>query len=140
MGDEESQTSTAVDGTASNTQDDSLPVHTHGYHRLANFMGEYPEYGIYRRFGSLNSLNLLYLQAELVMLELLLQQYAAEDGSSNDPLRALFAKNWMLLSNQRGANTRCKKQWTLVLRIRKVLRQYSISYDCSPSNAESSRQ
>jgi len=45
----------------------------------------FPEYEIYRRrFGRLNSLNLLYLQAELVMLEITLQKYAAEDVSTTE--------------------------------------------------------
>jgi hypothetical protein len=129
--DEESQTSTTLGGsdvatasaapTASNT-------HANGYDRLAAFMGEFPEYAIYRRFGTLNSLNLLYLQAELVMLELELKQCAAEDANSAEGHRSLYARNWRLMSNQNGGQPRhYNKQWKTALRIRKVLRQYSKS-------------
>ena len=127
MGDEESQTSTTLDGPPSRDQSEAVRHHPYGYHRLADFMGEYPDYAVYRRFGTLNSPNLLYLQAELVMLEQLLKKYAAEDTSSNAEHQPLYARNWMLLSNQGGPKSRSKKQWNLMLRIRKVLRQYSES-------------
>ena len=42
-------------------------IKTYGYYRLAELMGEY---ATFRRFGQVQSLNLLYLQAELVMLEI----------------------------------------------------------------------
>lgn len=40
-----------------------------GYPKLARYIGDYPGFAIFRRFASLNSRILLYLQAEIVKLE-----------------------------------------------------------------------
>jgi hypothetical protein len=40
-----------------------------GYSKLASLMGAHPELAIFRRFGTLNAQNLLYLQAELIYFE-----------------------------------------------------------------------
>lgn len=40
-----------------------------GYHTLASLMGRDGEYAIFRKFSSLNMLNLLSMQAELLHLE-----------------------------------------------------------------------
>jgi trans-aconitate methyltransferase len=45
-----------------------------GYPKLARYIQTYPECAIYRRFGSLNSQNLLYFQADLTHLEQKLRQ------------------------------------------------------------------
>lgn len=40
-----------------------------GYHTLASLMGRDGEYAIFRKFSSLNMLNLMSMQAELLQLE-----------------------------------------------------------------------
>lgn len=40
-----------------------------GYHTLASLMGRDGEYAVFRKFSSLNMLNLMSMQAELVQLE-----------------------------------------------------------------------
>ena len=51
-----------------------------GYPRLAALMGSYQETAIFRRFGKLNMLNLLSLQAELTDLEVQLENIVQEVG------------------------------------------------------------
>ncbi|EDN91968.1 predicted protein [Sclerotinia sclerotiorum 1980 UF-70] len=50
-----------------------------GYPKLAALQGTYSQLGIYRRFSTLNARNLLYLQAELVILEADLNQFTKND-------------------------------------------------------------
>ena len=88
-------------------------------------MAEQPSNAIYKRFGTLNALNLLYLQAELAMLEVELQQYAAEDANSTDEIRTFHARNWKIMSNQRRRKGRDTRQWKTFMKIRRVLRDYS---------------
>ncbi|KAK0728798.1 hypothetical protein B0T26DRAFT_748959 [Lasiosphaeria miniovina] len=65
-----------------------------GYARLASLMGAHPETAIVRRFGSLNTLNLLYLQAELTDLENALQKEAKADAESGHLDRTLYSQGW----------------------------------------------
>ena len=39
------------------------------YHKFSKFMGSWPTMSIFRRFGTLNAQNILFLQSELVYLE-----------------------------------------------------------------------
>lgn len=94
------------------------------YHRLAGFMGQYPEVALFRRFNSLRASNLLYLQAELVSLEKDLRTYAQQDEQSQDELRKMYSKDWSVLSqpNSEGCHGH---QWQIILRIRAMLKEYS---------------
>jgi hypothetical protein len=47
-----------------------------GYAKVAHLMGTHGEFGIFRRFQTLNMQNLLYLQAEITHLEAELRQGA----------------------------------------------------------------
>lgn len=94
-----------------------------GYPELASIMGRYFEMGILRRFGTLNALNLLYLQAELIELESELQEIAGKDVKSDIPFRSDFAHDWVLLSKPIGNGD--EKQWQKVLQIRAKLKEYS---------------
>ncbi|KAM0798017.1 hypothetical protein BDR22DRAFT_823820 [Usnea florida] len=69
-----------------------------GYAKLASLMGAHPEVAIFRRFGTSNALNLLYLQAEIVALERDLRTYTTADDSSSDPSRAIHSRDWYTLS------------------------------------------
>ncbi|KAF4544454.1 uncharacterized protein LTHEOB_6024 [Lasiodiplodia theobromae] len=56
-----------------------------------------PETSIFRRFGTLNSLNLLYLQAELTDIEHKLRQAQVADHKAGTGFKNLYAKNWYFL-------------------------------------------
>lgn len=58
-----------------------------GYGRLANFMAWYPRLTIFRRFHSLNLLNLMMLQAELSLLEESIKADFTEDNTSGEAER-----------------------------------------------------
>ena len=94
-----------------------------GYPELASIMGRYFEMGILRRFGTLNTLNLLYLQAELIELETHLQEIAGRDAKSDVPFRSDFAQDWVLLSSPSGNGD--EEQWQKVLDVRAKLKEYS---------------
>ncbi|KAL1623297.1 hypothetical protein SLS56_008349 [Neofusicoccum ribis] len=69
-----------------------------GYPKLAEVMNTIPETAIFRRFGVLNSLNLLYLQAELMDIEQRLQEAQVADNIDLHGFKSLYAKNWYFLS------------------------------------------
>ena len=103
-----------------------------GYPRLAHEMGSIPELAIYRRFADLNNQNLLYYQAELVMLERKLrrQERASSISSADtsnselkDATHLEYAKDWYWLAEEDPNN----RQWQTVLRLREVLKDYSQS-------------
>lgn len=108
-----------------------------GYAKLATLMGAYPEVAIIRRFSALNVQSLLYLQAELVLLETRLREYEKEDRDSGDPNRIDFAVDFMKLSSTTikstddgvvmdGKETVLKdRRWTLMMDIKNKLREYS---------------
>lgn len=101
-------------------EDESPPA---GYPRLAEKMSRIPEIAIFRRFGSLNAQNLLYLQAELVSMEKRLQKFQGQDSRSGIGNRKKYARNWYFLSQSRKDGN--EKQWKLVRQIRQVLKEYS---------------
>ncbi|GME65638.1 uncharacterized protein LTHEOB_8511 [Neofusicoccum parvum] len=88
-------------------------------------MGQMPETAIFRRFGFLNAQNLLYMQAELVILEKHLRRVQAEDAESGSEVRSQYAEDWFYLStatNDEGGND---EQWELMKEIRGKLREYN---------------
>lgn len=96
-----------------------------GYHDLASVMGRYFELGIFRRFGTLSTLNLLYLQAELTDLEEELKVLAQSDierGNDGDLRRSFFAQDWRKLSKPLCNGD--EKQWEKMLQIREKLKEY----------------
>jgi len=110
---------------------------THGYPKLACEMGSMPEIAILRRFASLNVQNLLYFQAELVILEKELREMEIEssrlqcEGRPRMP-EAGYAQDWYWLGHD--DNDPRNKQWQTVLRIRQRLKEYSPSPQ-SPASA-----
>jgi hypothetical protein len=94
-----------------------------GYPRLACHMNAHPSSSIFRRFGSLNYRNLLYLQAELAQLEEQLLRVEQEDKVSNVGKAAQYSKNWYWLSY--SAQDGYPKQLLTVQRIQEKLKQYS---------------
>ncbi|TVY80581.1 hypothetical protein LSUE1_G007655 [Lachnellula suecica] len=94
-----------------------------GYHKLAALMGSLSESAIFRRFGTLNMVNLLSLQAELVQLQVEFQDICHEDDHSEDPSDKLFSSCFRDLRNSAGGVN--DEQWRKLLDIRKKLSEYN---------------
>lgn len=107
------------------TATDILKDEVKGYPKLAAAIELFPELGIYRKFGALNSLNLLYLQAELEDLEEELRRQQKIDDEDKTGKGKLFARDWRWLRN--SETTGNSEQLQLVLRIRATTKEYSES-------------
>ncbi|KAK8043321.1 hypothetical protein PG993_005751 [Apiospora rasikravindrae] len=97
-----------------------------GYAKISQLMGCQDTCAIYRRFRRLNSLNLLYLQAELTHLEEELEALAKRDAA--DPERRFHARDWWSLSQHNDDDEddeSAAEQWEKVLEIREKLEQYN---------------
>ena len=88
-------------------------------------MGTHPETAILRRFGALNALNLLYLQAELTNLENALHCEEKANQESGHVDRVLYSTDWETLRNSVTAEDGNPGQWNTMLEIRKKLEEYS---------------
>ena len=104
----------------------SLADRVKGYPKLAGQIELRPELAIFRRFGSLNAENLLYLQAELSLLEDDLQRQQLEDNRSGHPRKGRYALSWYELST--SIHNGDQRQLELIYRIRETLKQYSTVY------------
>lgn len=91
-----------------------------GYHRLADLMGQYPETAIFRRFGDLNMLNILSLQAELIDLRVEFRDTWAEDDGSAEPGEKEYSTWFRKLIKAEDSI-----QLDLLNKIREKLRLYS---------------
>lgn len=94
-----------------------------GYPKFAELMNVIPETTIFRRFGALNALNLLYLQAELIHIERDLRDTQISDNQSPEGYKSLYARNWYFLENSEQDGD--KEQLQLVERAREKLEKYS---------------
>jgi hypothetical protein len=94
-----------------------------GYPKLAAKFEVLPEVAIFRRFGALNAQNLLYYQAEITYLERKLKAQQLQDNNQGNDQEKLYAIDWFWLekSQEQGSAPQLK----LVLKIRKLLREYS---------------
>jgi hypothetical protein len=103
----------------------TIPIDTQkprGYHRLANLMGHYPEAAIFRRFGALNTIHLLSLQAELIDLQVQFRDICAEDDRMGDPDEQEFSTFFRKLRACEDS-----LQYDMLKDIRAKLREYSMS-------------
>lgn len=92
----------------------------HGYPKLANLMGNYPDHAIFRRFGRLSTLNIMRLQAELVYLEAELKSCQRKYGGDYwDGARQTSSTSFEFLSQY------CPEQLDIMKRSSKVLQEYS---------------
>jgi hypothetical protein len=92
-----------------------------GYAKIASLMSHHHELAIFRRFGTFNLQNLLYLQAELTHLEDDLKELVEKDQA--DPGRLFYTKHWYSLAHAEDDEE--KEQWDKVLQIREKLKEYS---------------
>ena len=86
-------------------------------------MGQYPETAIFRRFAALNSQNLLYLQAELVHLEMRLRGLEVAASQAQNGNSRLYAKDWYWL--KASAEDGQGELWEAVLETKAKLKEYS---------------
>lgn len=86
-------------------------------------MGHFPETAILRRFSSLNSQNLLYLQAEMVHLEKRLRELEAAASQERDGNKRLYAKDWYWLKGSTDDGD--GELWNAVLEAKAKLKEYS---------------
>jgi hypothetical protein len=77
---------------------DPLAHKLKGYPKLAGQIELRPQLAIFRRFGSLNALNLLYLQADLALFQNELEHQQGVDNRSGDPRKLEYATSWYRLS------------------------------------------
>lgn len=103
---------------------DTLQQYVIGYPKLAAKMEILPEVAIFRRFGALNAQNLLYMQAELVYLKKELRRCQLEDHCNPSEKRSKYALDWRWLKVSEG--TEAGEQQALILRIRDLLKEYSM--------------
>ncbi|ERF73954.1 hypothetical protein EPUS_05377 [Endocarpon pusillum Z07020] len=68
-----------------------------GYEKIALTMSKHDDLSIFRRFDILNAQNLLYLQAELHILEWEFQEQLAKDLTSTEGERKYYAFDWKTL-------------------------------------------
>lgn len=94
-----------------------------GYPKLARLMSLEPDTAIIRRFGDLNMLNILRLQAELHDMERELKQTREEDAKSNDAIRTAYNKDFRLMRDWQ--ETGDSEQYDLLIRIGSKLQEYS---------------
>jgi hypothetical protein len=85
-----------ADGNEEEGDQNATPKVT-GYPKLARMMSMSSETAILRRFGRLNMLNLLRLQAELHSLEHELQEIMEEDAASQDTIRVDYVNDFQLM-------------------------------------------
>ena len=94
------------------------------YPRLSEFMGLWPEMAIFRRFGALNTQNLLFLQAELAHLERELKKTREREERREDHSGLLGQRSWFELSQATEDGEYCP-QWTIIQEIQSKLSEYS---------------
>ncbi|KAF4177469.1 hypothetical protein CNMCM8694_002300 [Aspergillus lentulus] len=98
-----------------------------GYDKLAAFLGSHPEFQYFRRFSTLNTKNLLYLQAELANLEQELQDIIQEDkelAAQEEKKRKYPFSVWHLKSSANDPSVD-SYQWDKVKEVRELLHQYN---------------
>ncbi|KAI1327788.1 hypothetical protein F5Y16DRAFT_185436 [Xylariaceae sp. FL0255] len=94
-----------------------------GYAKVSQLMGRQDECAIYRRFRRLNSMNLLYLQAELTYLEDDLKNLTWRDADNVEKDSLNSRRDWWFLANSDDAGV--KEHWEKVLEIRQKLEYYN---------------
>ena len=94
-----------------------------GYHELTEkLLGRDPSLASFRRFGSLNMLNLLSLQAELTLLKRTFEQLSAMDDQGPGKA-AYYSQSFETMLNYPPGER--PEQWRLLMEIRAKLKEYS---------------
>ena len=119
------ESATETTNTNEEQQWPPIPQNLGGYPRLSALFGCHPNLATFRRFGRLNSLNLLYYQAQLVHLEWRLDEQCEADTRADNHLRRLYSQDWDILRTSGATEGGDCSQWQTVLAIREVLEKYS---------------
>jgi len=107
-----------------------------GFADFSHFIASDHSLSIYRKFAVLGARNLLYLQAELQLLEINLQELDVEDKrtiatSSNDLEKIKVekgARSWEELKEQADeGNEKQAGKLRIIYRIRKLMQEYGTS-------------
>jgi hypothetical protein len=93
-----------------------------GYPQISQLMSQHSEMAIFRRFGNLNRLNTLHLQAELMHLED--KYYKLAEWDEKNSSRAYRSRDWWSLTQPDREGK--KEQWETLLEIREKLKEYSM--------------
>jgi hypothetical protein len=103
-----------------------------GYPSLAAFIASDPDHStaIYRRFDRLSARNLLYLQAELSILEKKQDELDKEDLNSDEIDSKDKARNWeaLLARAEAGSDDAAEERVKVVKAIRDKIKEYSESW------------
>lgn len=127
-----------VDVEAALDESEYLP----GFADFGQFIGSDDSLSIYRKFAVLGARNLLYLQAELQLLEINLRELDAEDKrtiatSSEHSEKVMVeagARSWEDLKEQASAGVgRQAEKLRIVLKIRTLMKEYG-TYGCFEEN------
>jgi hypothetical protein len=103
------------------------PITPIGYPKLAEHIGNHSDLASFRSFAGLNARNILYLQAELLELESAIKEVEERDQKRwLDGTGENYAGTWFWLGGG-GKDDKSKDQLDLVIRLRKLLSQYSQS-------------
>ncbi|QDS68516.1 hypothetical protein FKW77_010883 [Venturia effusa] len=94
-----------------------VPDAVGGYPKLATHMGMFPQMAVFKRFGDISARNLLYLQAELLLLQKRLLEVETIDAKVNG---RFYAKNFADLLAVREAKED-RQQWDLILELQEAL-------------------
>ena len=96
-----------------------------GYRKLAKLMVTDPCVSIFQPFSEANALDLLYLQAEICLVEDELRAVGWADSVSGDPKKKDFSVSvWRLKTYLSEDNSETSRQWELILKLRRLLKEY----------------
>jgi hypothetical protein len=90
------------------------------YPKLATHMGMFPRMAVFKRFGDLSARNLIYLQAELLLLH---QEFIAIEKFDDKTKGYAYGQNFYELFKVRQMKED-RQQWDLVIRLCEKLKEY----------------
>lgn len=98
-----------------------------GYEKLAALLSSSPSLQLFRKFGALQAKNLLYLQAELSILERQLGAIMKQDqdeANAGDQEKLAFLDSWLALKTSDQNLAADNTQYRKVVEIRDCLKKY----------------
>lgn len=96
-----------------------------GYPKLAGLMAVSAPAAIFRKFGELQMINLLRLQARLQNLEQEYQDIRTEDLASNEPGLASLIKDFRQMQDMAESDDGESEQYDVLKKIQVALKEYS---------------
>jgi hypothetical protein len=103
----------------------NLKIPVPGWPYVAKQMAETPDFTSFARFRDLNVKSLLYYQSQLTKLRIELHEQEWNDSRSVTGDAHVYAESAGILIDSEEDETKDQKQWKLIQKIRKVLREYS---------------